>query len=122
MNRLLVALLAAVDALVAASVGVAAALAPLTVLWVFGLGGGADWGALWPASVRVWQLGQLVPLEIALPPEYLNATGIPAEAATFWLSLAPLAFTTFTAVFAARSGGRAAIKAPPPPARTPDCG
>lgn len=108
MNRLLVALLAAVDALVAASVGVAAALAPLTVLWVFGLGGGADWGALWPASVRVWQLGQLVPLEIALPPEYLNATGIPAEAATFWLSLAPLAFTTFTAVFAARSGGRAA--------------
>lgn len=108
MNRLLVALLAAVDALVAASVGVAAALAPLTVLWVFGLGGGADWGALWPASVRVWQLGQLVPLEITLPPEYLNATGIPAEAATFSLSLAPLAFTTFTAVFAARSGGRAA--------------
>ena len=112
MNRLLVALLAAVDALVAASVGVAAALAPLTVLWVFGLGGGADWGALWSASVRVWQLGQLVPLEIALPPEYLNATGIPAEAATFWLSLAPLAFTTFTAVFAARSGGRAARAGP----------
>lgn len=108
MNRLLVALLAAVDALVAAAVGAAAALAPLTLLWVLGLGGAADWGALWPASVRVWQLGQLVPLEITLPPEYLNATGIPAEAATFWLSLAPLAFTAFTAVFAARSGARAA--------------
>lgn len=108
MNRLLVSLLAAVDALVAAAVGVAAALAPLTVLWVFGLGGGADWASLWPTSVRLWQLGQLVPLRITLPPEYLNAVGIPADAATFWLSLAPLAFTVFTAVFAARSGARAA--------------
>ena len=64
MNRLLVALLAALDALIAAAVGVAAALAPLTVLWVLGLGGTADWGALWPASVRLWQFGQLVPLAI----------------------------------------------------------
>lgn len=108
MNRLLVALLAAVDALIASAVGVAVALAPLTVFWVLALGGTADWGALWPASVRVWQLGQLVPLEITLPPEYLTATGIPADAATFWLSLAPLAFAGFTAVFAARSGARAA--------------
>lgn len=108
MNRLLVALLAAVDALIAAAVGVAVALAPLTVFWVLGLGGAAEWGALWPASVRIWQFGQLVPLQIALPPEYLTATGIPADAASFWLSLAPLAFAGGTAVFAARSGARAA--------------
>src|SRR6218665_3537532 len=108
MNRLLVALLAAVDALIAAAVGVAVVLAPLTVFWVFGLGGAADWAALWPASVRVWQFGQLVPLHIALPPEYLTATGISTDAATFVLSLAPLAFAAFTAVFAARSGARAA--------------
>ncbi|WP_292865491.1 DUF6350 family protein [Microbacterium sp.] len=108
MNRLLVALLAAFDALIAAAVGVAAALAPLTVLWVLGLGGTADWGALWPVSVRLWQFGQLVPLSITLPPEYLTATGIPADAATFWISLAPLAFAAFTALFAARSGARAA--------------
>lgn len=108
MNRLLVAVLAAIDALIAAAVGVAAALAPLTVLWVFTLGGDADWGALWPASVRVWQAGNLVPLQITLPPEYLTATGVPADAATFWLSLAPLAFATFVGIFAARSGARAA--------------
>lgn len=107
MNRLLVALLAAVDAVIAAAVGVAVVLAPLTVFWVVGLGG-ADWAALWPASVRIWQFGQLVTLKITLPPEYLNATGIPADAATFWISLAPLAFAGFTAVFAARSGVRAA--------------
>ncbi len=108
MNRLLVALLAAVDALVAAVVGVAAALAPLAVLWVLALGGTADWGALWPASVRVWQLGQLVPVQIALPVDYLNTVGIPVDAGTFWLSLAPLAFAGFTAVSAWRCGSRAA--------------
>jgi hypothetical protein len=108
MNRLLVALLAAVDALIAAAAGVAVILAPLTVFWVVGLGGTADWGALWPASVRIWQFGQLVPLQITLPPEYLTATGIPVDASSFWLSLAPLAFAAFTAVFAARSGARSA--------------
>lgn len=108
MNRLLVAVLAAIDALIAAAVGVGAALAPLTLFWVLGLGGTADWGALWPAAVRVWQLGHLVPLEIDLGPEYSAAAGIPSDAATFWLSLAPLAFAGFTAVFAARSGARAA--------------
>lgn len=108
MNRLLVALLAAVDALIAAAAGALVILAPLTVFWVVGLGGAADWGALWPTSVRIWQFGQLVPLQITLPPEYLTGVGIPVDAASFWISLAPLAFAGFTAVFAARSGARSA--------------
>ncbi|MFB7884402.1 DUF6350 family protein [Microbacterium sp. NPDC056057] len=107
MHRLIVALLASVDAVIAAAVGLAVTLAPLTLLWVFGFGGGADWGALWPSAVSVWQLGNLVPLSITLPPDYLAATGIDAGAASFVLSLAPLAFAGFTAVFAARSGARA---------------
>lgn len=108
MNRLLVAVLTAVDAVLAAAVGLVAALAPLTVLWVVGFSGGADWGALWPTAVRVWQLGHLVPLHVTLPAEYLAVTGIPAEAAVFPLSLAPLAFAAFTALAGARSGARAA--------------
>ncbi|QRY41850.1 hypothetical protein JVX92_06280 [Microbacterium hominis] len=108
MNRLLVLLLSAVDALIAAAVGVAVVLAPLTLFWVVGLGGTADWGALWPAAVRIWQLGHFVPLHVVLGDEYLVAAGIPAQAATFVVSLAPLALATFTAVFAARSGIRAA--------------
>src|SRR6478609_6139396 len=107
MHRLIVALLSAVDAAIAVAVGLAATLAPLTLLWVFGFGGGADWGVLWPAGVSVWQLGNLVPLHLTLPPDYLAATGIDPDAASFVLSLAPLAFATFTAVFAARSGARA---------------
>ncbi|GAA2987748.1 hypothetical protein JOD63_002096 [Microbacterium terrae] len=107
MNRLLVAILSAVDATVAVAVGVAAVAAPLTVLWVFGFGGAADWGALWPASAVVWQLGDLVPFAVRLPDAYLAAAGIDPEAAAFTLSLAPLAFAAFTAIFAARSGVRA---------------
>ncbi|WP_426324127.1 DUF6350 family protein [Microbacterium sp. E-13] len=107
MHRLIIALLATVDAAIAAAVGIAATLAPLTLLWVFGFGGGADWGVLWPAAVSVWQLGNLVPLHVELPPTYLAATGIDSAAASFVLSLAPLAFASFTAIFAARSGARA---------------
>jgi hypothetical protein len=108
MHRLLVALLAALDAVIAAAGGVAIVLAPLTLLWVVGLGSAADWAALWPASGVIWQLGHLVPLAVTLPPEYLSSSGIDPAAATFALSLAPLALAAFTAVFAARSGRRAA--------------
>ena len=71
------------------------------------MGGTADWGALWPASAAVWQFGNLVPLQVTLPGDYLAVAGIDPGAASFVLSLAPLAFATFTAIFAARSGVRA---------------
>ncbi len=107
MNRLLVALLAAFDAVIVVAVGVVAALAPLTVLWVVGIDD-ADWGALWPAAARIWQVGHFVPLHVTLGDEYAAIAGIPADATSFVFSLAPLAFALFTAVFAARSGARAA--------------
>ncbi len=67
MHRLIVVILAAVDAAIAVAVGVAATLAPLTLLWVFGFGDAADWGALWPASATIWQFGNLVPLAVTIP-------------------------------------------------------
>ncbi|MFE1645776.1 DUF6350 family protein [Microbacterium sp. P01] len=106
MNRLLITLLTAFDAAIAAAAGIAVVLAPLTLLWVFGLGGQADWAALWPVAATIWQFGHLVPLAITLPDDYLAATGITADAASFTLSLAPLAFAAFTVIFAARSGAR----------------
>lgn len=107
MHRFIVAFLAAFDAVIAVTVGLAVVLAMLTVLWIFGASGGADWGTLWPVAVAVWQLGNLVPLHIRLPAEYLAVTGIGEDQASFLLSLAPLAFAAFTMVFAARSGARA---------------
>jgi len=107
MHRLLVALLSAFDAVIATAAALATALAALTLLWAFGIGH-SDWGALWPAAASIWQLGNLVPLHVTLPDAYLVQAGVAADAASFTLSLAPLAFATFTVIFGARSGARAA--------------
>src|SRR6218665_301445 len=108
MQRLLVALLAAFDAAIAAAVGFAVLLAPLTLLWTLAFGVTADWGALWPLTGTLWQFGHGVAIDIALPTEMLTALGIAPDAASFTLSVTPLAFLVFTLLFAARSGARAA--------------
>lgn len=107
MNRVIVFLLAAFDALITVAAGLAVVLAPATVLWVVEFGGLAPWDALWPTAGAVWQLGHLVPLQVTLPADYVATAGIDPDAATFMLSLAPLAFAGFTAISAARSGRRA---------------
>ncbi|MFS0868100.1 DUF6350 family protein [Microbacterium sp. 179-B 1A2 NHS] len=108
MNRLLVFLLAALDALIVVAVGVALVLAPMTLLWAFGLGLEADWSALWPVSGTVWQLGHFVPVEVSLPEELLLLGGLSEQAGEFGVSLAPSALAVFTAVLGYRSGARAA--------------
>ncbi|QKJ20151.1 cell division protein PerM [Microbacterium hominis] len=72
-----------------------------------GFGGTADWAALWPATGVIWQFGHLAPVAVTLTGDYLAVSGVDPQAASFTLSLAPLAFAAFTAVFAARSGVRA---------------
>lgn len=108
MQRLLVALLAAFDAGIAAAVGLAVLLAPLTLLWTLAFGITADWGSLWPLTGTLWEFGHGVPLEVTIPDALLVALGIPPEAASFVVSITPLAFLLFTLFFAARSGRRAA--------------
>jgi len=106
MQRVLVAVLAAVDALVAAAVGLVAVLAPFTIVWIAVFGDADAWGALWPATARVWQLGHLVPVHIDAS-GFSAALGIPDAGSVFWVSVAPLLFAAFTLFFAARSGRRA---------------
>lgn len=107
MHRLIVALLSALDALIQVAGGLAVIAAPLTALWVFGLGSSADWAALWPSTAAVWHAGNLVPLQVTLP-DTLIAAGISSDAASFAFSLAPLGFAAFTVIFGVRSGARAA--------------
>lgn len=107
MHRLIVALLSALDAIIQVAGGLAVIAAPLTALWVFGFGGGADWGALWTSTAAVWHAGNLVPLQVTLP-DTVIAAGIAPEAASFGFSLAPLGFAAFTIIFGVRSGARAA--------------
>lgn len=109
MQRLLIVLLAAVDAVVAAAIGLALLLAPLTVIWAVAFGQRADWGALWPTTATLWQFGHGVPLTVALPDALVRSTGLDPSAARFVLSVAPLLLLCFTAIFAARSGRRAAL-------------
>ncbi|SDM37881.1 cell division protein PerM [Microbacterium azadirachtae] len=109
MQRLLIVLLAAVDAVVAAAIGLAALLAPLTVIWAVAFGTRADWGALWPATATLWQFGHGVPLAVSLPDALVRSTGLDPSAARFALSVTPLLLLGFTAIFAARSGRRAAL-------------
>lgn len=108
MNRLLVSLLAAVDALVIVAVGVGVVLAPVTLVWVFGVSGDADWAALWPAAATIWQLGHFAPVAVSLPAELVALGGLPSGAADFTVSLAPTLLAVFTAISAWRSGSRAA--------------
>lgn len=106
MHRLVAALLAAVDAAIAAAVGLVVLLAPLTLLWALAIG--TAWGALWPTTATLWQLGHGVPVQIAIPVETAVALGVSPDAADFALTLTPLAFLVGTLLFAARSGSRAA--------------
>lgn len=107
MQRLLVALLAALDAVIAAAVGLAMLLAPLSLLWMLAFGGSAEWGALWPTSGTLWQFAHGVPLEVVLPTQVLSSLGLASDAGRFGLSVPPLAILLFTLLFAARSGRRA---------------
>lgn len=107
MNRLLVAVLAAVDAVVAAVIGLGVVLVPLVLGW-FTAFSGADWASLWPTGARIWQLGNLVPLHLSLDDLFVASSGVAADAAGFVVSLAPLALAGFVLLFAARSGRRAA--------------
>ena len=108
MHRLIVSLLAALDAVVVVAIGLLLALVPLTILWIVAFGAAADWSALWPSGASIWLLGNLVPLQIDLPEALTIALGITGDAASFTLSLAPLAFAAFAAVAGVHSGSRAA--------------
>lgn len=107
MQRFWVVLLAAVDAAVAAAVGLGALFAPLAVLWVVMFGVEGDGGALWSTAATLWQFGHGVPLDVVLSEEIVRAIGVAPEAAEFSLSLPPLAILLFTLLFAVRSGRRA---------------
>lgn len=106
MKPITVAALAALDALVAAAVGLVGILAPLTIVWLVLFGDVDAWGALWPASVRIWQLGHLVPVHIDVT-DVAADLNIADDGASFWLGLPPLLFGAFTLLFAVRSGRRA---------------
>lgn len=108
MNRLTVALLAALDAALAVAIGIGVALVPLLALWALHFQLGIDPAALWRGAVDIWALGNGSSMRITLDTALVTQLGLPASMEPFLISLAPLAFTIGTVLFGVRTGSRAA--------------
>jgi hypothetical protein len=111
MNRLTVALLAALDAVIVVAIGIGVALVPLTVMWALQFRLGVSWGVFWQASADAWLLGHGVDLAVTLPPTVVAALGVSGGAMSFPLTVAALGIALFVVLMGARTGIRAAATA-----------
>jgi hypothetical protein len=109
MNRTTVALLAALEALIAVAVGVGIVLVPLTVLWAAQFGMAVDWAVFWRAGADVWLAGHGVDLTVSLPATTAATLGLPAASAPFPITIAVLGFAMLTGAFGVRAGLRSTL-------------
>ncbi|MFE4467449.1 DUF6350 family protein [Leifsonia sp. NPDC056824] len=108
MNRTTVALLAALEAVIVAAIGLAICLVPLTVLWAAQYHLAGDFAIVWRATADIWLLGHGVNLAVTLDPQLVGSLGLPAAAAPFQVTIALLGFAALTAGLGVRTGLRAA--------------
>ncbi|RLP77330.1 hypothetical protein D9V32_02440 [Mycetocola tolaasinivorans] len=108
MKRTPVALLAALEALIALAISVGVLVVPATLIWAIGTGFSEFWALFWRTSVDFWLLGHGVHLNVTLSPETVAPFGLPGASAPFVLSLAPIAITALVIWLAFRSGTRSA--------------
>ncbi|QNE37144.1 cell division protein PerM [Leifsonia shinshuensis] len=108
MNRTTVALLAALEAVIVAAIGLAICLVPLTVLWAAQYHLAGDFAIVWRATADIWLIGHGVNLTVSLDPQLVGSLGLPAAAAPFQVTIALLGFAALTAGLGVRTGSRAA--------------
>lgn len=108
MTRRLTVLLAALEALVAAGIGIAIGLAPLTLAWALHFGFSPDWVVFWRVAVDVWLLGHGVDVRFILDPELAAALTLPTAGEPIPVTIALLGIALLTALLGARAGGRIA--------------
>ena len=108
MSRTTVALLAALEALIVAAIGLGICLVPITILWAAQYHLGADFAVVWRSSADVWLVGHGVNLTVALDPQTVAQLGLPAAAVPFQLTIALLGFAALTVGLGVRTGMRAA--------------
>ncbi|MFE4951167.1 DUF6350 family protein [Leifsonia sp. NPDC056665] len=108
MNRTTVALLAALEAVIVAAIGLAICLVPLTILWAAQYHLAGDFAIVWRATADIWLLGHGVNLTVTLDPQLVGSLGLPAAAAPFQVTIALLGFAALTAGLGVRTGLRAA--------------
>jgi hypothetical protein len=108
MNRMTVALLAALDALIVAAIGIGVALVPLTVLWAVQFHLEVDWIAFWRAAADIWLLGHGVNLTISLPATLAAGFGVAHATVPFQVTISVLGFALLAVLMGVRTGMRAA--------------
>lgn len=108
MKRTSTALLAALEALVGAAVGIGIALVPLTLLWAVEFGIETPFEFIWRATGVVWLLGHGVDVVMRLDPATAAAVGVPGAGDPFPVTIAVLGFALLTVVVGRRIGVRAA--------------
>lgn len=108
MNRMTVALLAALDAVIVAAIGIGIVLVPLTVLWAVQFHLEVDWSAFWRAAADIWLLGHGVNLTITLPATLAAGLGFAQATVPFQVTIAVLGFAVLAVLMGVRTGMRAA--------------
>lgn len=106
MRAVLTAMVAAIEAVAVALVGMAVVMVPALLLWVVTFDLAAEPSDLFGSAVGIWFLAHLTPLEFGIGADDAVALGLPQAAIAFPISLAPLGLTLLTAALAARSGWR----------------
>ena len=106
MNRTTVALLAALEAVIVAAIGLGIALVPLTILWAAQYQLGAEWIVVWRAAADIWLVGHGANLTVTLDAQTVATLGLPGAATPFQVTIALLGFAVLTAGLGVRTGSR----------------
>lgn len=108
MRRTTIALLASLEALVAALIGFALAIVPLMLLWAMHFGLAVDAMAFVHGAAGVWLLGHGVNLTAQVDPVTASRTGLEGAGDPFAISIALLGFALLTLAAGFRIGRRSA--------------
>lgn len=111
MNRSTTAMLAALEGLIVAAIGIGIALVPLTALWAAQYHLGIDWSVFWRAAGDFWLAGHGVNLTVTLDAATAAGLGLPGAAIPFQITIAALGLALLVAVLGVRTGLRAAATA-----------
>jgi hypothetical protein len=110
MRRTTIALLAGLEASVAALIGLGIALVPLMLLWAVHFGLAVDAALFLRAAADVWLLGHGVDLVVQLDAVTAEQTGLPGAGDPFPITIALLGFALISVAFARRIGRRSAAE------------
>ena len=108
MRRTTIALLAALEASVAALIGLGAVLVPLMLLWAVHFGLAVDVTVFLRVAADLWLLGHGVDLVVQLDPVTAARIALPGAADPFPITIALLGFALISVAFGRRIGRRSA--------------